>query len=137
MKIQEKAPIIPPPVLEGPLQNISSEIQSWDNVVALTHWNYQERDKVDGADFYVGKKELGHIHMDGEIHLPTGKSLTKILFGRKLASPFRYGGGKWVMFNVKTAEDIKMAIELFRINYLRRKGSSIVEINRLSESRNS
>ena len=56
--------------LKGPAQSVSAEIQSWPGIIAATHWFLYDRTQVDGADFYVGEKELGHIHLDGELHEP-------------------------------------------------------------------
>ena len=38
MKLADKGPIKPPPVLKGPAQLVSLEIQSWPDIVAATHW---------------------------------------------------------------------------------------------------
>src|SRR6516165_1298489 len=69
MKLADKGRIKPPPALKGAAQLVSQEIQSWPGIVAATHWFLYDRTQVDGADFYVGERELGHIHLDGEFHL--------------------------------------------------------------------
>ncbi|GAC1382130.1 MAG: hypothetical protein NVSMB45_07880 [Ginsengibacter sp.] len=85
MKLEDKGPIKPPPVLSNFPEQVSKEIQSWKEIIAATHWNLYDRKQTDGADFYVGEEELGHIHLDGEVHLATGKELASALLKRKLA----------------------------------------------------
>jgi hypothetical protein len=79
MRLEEKGQILPPPVLSKYPQMVSEEIQKWSNIISATHWDLYDRTKVDGADFYVGKKELGHIHLDGWVHLATNKALAQVM----------------------------------------------------------
>ena len=85
MTLSEKGPIAPPPILNGLLQGVSQTIQSWNGVVAATPWYLYLPTQVDGADFYVGEKELGHIHLDGSVHLATSMALRQVLVTRRLA----------------------------------------------------
>lgn len=88
MKLQEKGPIKPVPVLAEPMEHVSKEIQNWKGIISATHWNLFDLEQVDGADFYVGEQELGHIHLDGSIHLATTKELQT-----ELAKKFLYAQG--------------------------------------------
>ncbi|WP_210522069.1 luciferase domain-containing protein [Hymenobacter terricola] len=119
MKLSEKGPLLPPPVLAGPGQHTAETVQSWPGVVAATHWDLFNRTRVDGADFYVGDAELGHIHLNGDVHLPTAPALGLALLAQGLARPFPYGGepGEWVTFPIRTAADAAHATWLFRLNY--------------------
>ena len=111
----EKGPVAPPPDLDGPLGIAGGEIAGWPGVVATTHWDLFQPTQVDGIDFYVGEEELGHIHLDGSIHLATSAALGATLVAEGLARPFRYQRG-WVC---QTVQDIgpDAAIALFRRNY--------------------
>jgi hypothetical protein len=60
MTLGEKGKIIPPPVLSKYPQMVSQQIQQWENIIAATHWEVWDRNKPNGADFYVGEKEPGH-----------------------------------------------------------------------------
>src|SRR6516225_9306789 len=97
MKLADKGPIKPPPALKGAAQLVSQEIQSWPGIVAATHWFLYDRTQVDGADFYVGERELGHIHLDGEIHLGATRTLAAMLIEHDLADPFEWGDA-WVQY---------------------------------------
>ena len=121
MTLQEKGPIVPPPVLSSHAQSVSAEIQSWAGVVSATHWDLYRRDRPDGADFYVGDEELGHIHLDGSVHLATGNALCKSLLEAGLAERFPYGSG-WVLYHIASEADAQHARWLFQLNYDRLKG---------------
>ena len=79
MKLEEKGEIIPPPVLSKYSEIVSQEIQQWPSIISATHWEIWNRNKPNGADFYVGEKELGHIHLDGSIHIPSTQQFAKAL----------------------------------------------------------
>ena len=66
-------------------------------------------------DFYLGQEELGHLHLDGSIHLATSDALGKALIAEGVARPFRYQRG-WVEAEVgRIGADAATA--LFRRNY--------------------
>lgn len=132
MTLEEKGPVVPPPQLDRFPQQVSQEVQAWDGIIAATHWNLYNRSKPDGADFYVGKEELGHIHLDGEVHLATGRELATVLIKNGLGKKFPYGSD-WVTSPIESAENAAHAVWLFRLNYKRIKGepmeSLLSEIN--------
>ena len=127
MKLDQKGPIKPAPVLTGPGQKTAEAIQSWPTIISATHWDLFNRSRVDGADFYVGEAELGHIHLNGEVHLAATNGLGIALLQRGLASPLPYGKayGDWVSFMIRTDSDADHAIWLFRLNYDRLRGESL------------
>jgi hypothetical protein len=127
MTLEEKGKIAPPPIMTIYPQMVSVAIQQWKNVIAATHWDLYDNTKVDGADFYVGKNELGHIHLDGSVHLATTNELRILLLEKNLAKNFPYGGEYkgWVLFKIASESDAKQAIWLFQLNYERLMGLSI------------
>ncbi len=124
MTLEEKGPIVPPPQLNRFPQQVSKEIQSWEGIIAATHWNLYSRSQPDGADFYVGKEELGHIHLDGGVHLATGKELAAVLIKKGLGEKFPYGSD-WVTSPIESAKDAAHALWLFKLNYKRIKGEPV------------
>jgi len=124
MKLKDKGPILPAPVLSKYPQMVSEEIQTWSKIISATHWDLYDKSKVDGADFYVGEKELGHIHLDGWVHLATNKALAQVIMKNNLAEKFPYAQD-WVMFSIDKKQDVKKAILLFQLNYDRLNGKLI------------
>ena len=117
MERSDKGVMAPAPELEGPLQTVAETVQAWPGISASTHWHFYDRSRVDGVDFYVGDKELGHIHLDGSLHLATSPSLGKTLIAKRLARAFPYQRG-WVCDDVYDI-GVQAAIALFRSNYER------------------
>lgn len=118
---------MPPPIMTTYPQMVSAAIQQWENIIAATHWDLYDNNKVDGADFYVDKNELGHIHLDGSVHLATTNELRIPLLENNLAEKFPFGGQYegWVLFKIQTESDTQHATWLFRLNYERLIGVSI------------
>ena len=127
MKLESKGIVRPPPKLSGPAQSVSLEIQSWPRIRAATHWHLYDNSQVDGADFYVGERELGHIHLDGELHLALTPGLSERLIEAGLALEFPWGDD-WVRAPIGNRADARHAIWLFRLGYDRIGGASISEL---------
>ena len=127
MKLEEKGPIKPAPVLAGSGQKTAGAIGAWPSIISATHWDLFNRSRVDGADFYVAEAELGHIHLNGEVHLAATAALGAPLLERGLVSPLPYGKayGDWVSFMIRTDSDADHATWLFQLNYDRLRGVSI------------
>ena len=132
MKLNEKGPIKPAPLLAGPGQKTAEAIQSWPAIISATHWDLFNRSRVDGADFYVNDTELGHIHLNGEVHLAATEKLGTALLQRGLARPLPYGKayGDWVSFMIRTEADADHATWLFQLNYDRLRGVSMDALSR-------
>jgi len=128
MRLESKGEVRPPPKLEGPAQSVSLEIQSWPSIVAATHWYLYDRTQVDGADFYVGEKELGHIHLDGELHLGVTVGLRRQLIEAGLADALPWAED-WVQAPI-SSQNVRAAVWLFRLAYDRLMGTPIPELRR-------
>ena len=133
MTLEEKGPICPPPHLAPHLQTVSQTLQAWEGVLAATHWDLYDTTQVDGADFYVGSQELGHIHLNGEVHLATSPELRQLLVALSLAQPFPFGGdyAGWVLYRIRSIQDTRHALWLFQLNYLRLTGTPLVDLTQV------
>ncbi len=129
MKLAEKGRFAPPPALPTHAQRVSETIAAWPSVHARTHWLLGDEREVDGADFYVGQEELGHIHLDGEAHIAVSKPMRAALIEAGLAQAFRWSSS-FVVFRIETAEDCRAALALFELAYRRRQGASDAELSR-------
>jgi hypothetical protein len=116
MTLEEKGKIIPPPVLSKYSEIVSKEIQQWEGIISATHWEIWNRNQPNGADFYVGELELGHIHLDGSLHIPSTKEFAQALIKAGLAQKFPYGEN-WIQFKISDQESVKQAIWLFKLHY--------------------
>lgn len=112
---EAKGPLAPPPSLDGPLRAVADAVAAWPQVEATTHWHLHDQTQVDGIDFYVGPDELGHIHLDGSIHLATTPDLGAKMVAEGLGRPFPWARG-WTVASVGRL-GVDAAVTLFRRNY--------------------
>ena len=129
MRLESTGKVRPPPNLKGPAQSVSQEIQSWPGIVAATHWYLHDRTQVDGADFYVGAKELGHIHLDGELHLFLTVGLRERLIEAGIAEALPWADD-CIQAPISSKRDARNAVWLFRLGYDRLRGTPIPELRR-------
>jgi hypothetical protein len=117
-----KGPIAPPPALTGKLKAVADAVAAWPEVEATIHWRFDQPNRVDGIDFYVGSDELGHIHLDGSIHLATTPRLGAELVAEGLGRPFVWARG-WTTASIHRL-GVDGSVALFRRNYDRLRPSS-------------
>src|SRR5262249_16181943 len=108
---------------------VSKEIQSWPGIIAATHWYIEDRTQVDGADFYVGEKELGHIHLDGELHLVVTVGLRRRLIEAGLAEALPWAED-CIQARISSSSDARKAVWLFKLAYDRLTGTPIPDLRR-------
>ena len=96
---------------------VEAEILDWPDVVV-------ERGRFNSTTFLYGRREIGHIHVDGVADLPFSRAVRDELISEGRAQPHRPGFPGWVSYYIRTPEDVPGAIELFRTNYDRAKASA-------------
>ena len=116
MRLRNVGVIQAAPALPGLAQEVSVELQKWAGMQAVTHWQLGNSEKVDGAEFHVDDKELGHIHLNGEVHLLLTKRLSRAIIQHGLAEKFPWGA-EWVQTLVNTDSDRERALWLLRLGY--------------------
>lgn len=127
MKLIEKGRYAPPPRLPVHAQAVARVLGGWRRVHARTHWLLGNENEVDGADFYVGEHELGHIHLQGEAHIAVTRSLRNALVAAGLAEPFRWSQS-FVVYSVEAAAHVAHALALFELAYDQLHGVSSAEL---------
>ena len=132
MKLAEKGRYAPPPALEANAQRVAQTLATWPGVHARTHWLLGDENEVDGADFYVGEDEVGHIHLDSEAHVFAGKELARALIESGLARRFEWSA-EAVVFEIRRRSDVRHALWLFDLSYRRRRGLSVAALLRRVE----
>ena len=110
-----KGPLPPPPTVAARRLGVAGAVAAWPEVEATTHWHLSDQKRVDGIDFYVGPDELGHIHLDGSIHLATTPELGAELVAEGLGRPFPWARG-WTTASIRRL-GADAAVALFRRNY--------------------
>ena len=127
IQLRNEGKIQPPPILSGPAQTVSATLQSWPDMISVTHWQLGDSTKVDGAEFHTPEGELGHIHVNGHIHLALTDTLRQALVSRKLARQFRYVSS-WVEMPITSTADADRATWLFQLGYDRLRGTPEQEL---------
>jgi len=127
MQLSEKGRFVPRPRLHGAAEKVASALEAWPEVQARTHWELGDETVVDGADFYVGERELGHLHLYDEAHIAVPRTLRNALLAAGLAEPFQWSAA----FVVKKIHDAKHAREaewIFALAYDALKGAKIADL---------
>ena len=102
-------------------------LATWKTVQARTHWQRGDETVIDGADFYVGEDELGHLHLDGDAHVAVGEVLRDALVEAGLARPFRWSRA-FVTWKVSTSAARGHAEWLFSLRYAALNGTPSREL---------
>ena len=128
MKLVEKGHFAVRPSLEGESESVALNVEKWASVQARAHWQLGDETIIDGADFYVGDRELGHLHLDAEAHIAMPRALRDAVIAVKLARPFRWSEG-FVVHRVKTLDDARTTEWLFRLAYDHLQGVSLAKLH--------
>jgi hypothetical protein len=128
MEPSEKGKHAPPPILESAAaQRVAETIAAWDEVNARAHWYLGDERVIDGADFYVGELELGHIHLEAEAHIFLPLEAVTAAVRGNLGQRFTWSRNVLVV-PIESRADEKLATWLFRASYDRRRGATAQEI---------
>lgn len=95
------------------IDEIIKEVSGWENVSAAPH-------RFGGTEFRYGKPEIGHIHRNGLTDIPFPMKVRDELIKEKIVYPHHImPESGWISFYVRKKEDVKIALKLFRLSYLR------------------
>ena len=128
---RDKGRVAKAPRLAGTPQRVAAAVEALAGVVAQAHWEIGSEDVVNGADFYVGEEELGHIHLDGEAHIPVGKQGVAALVKAGLAKRFRWSPH----FAAVDAHDVDTAVWIFGLRHQQIAGLSDEDVVALIRAR--
>ncbi len=95
------------------LHAIETAILSWPGVTTKIH-------RFGGAEFNLGRREIGHLHGNGLLDIPLTKAIRDEVLGSGAAQPhhiFPHSG--WVSVYLRSEEDVPGAVTLLRRNYER------------------
>lgn len=127
MKLADQGRFAPPPKLEPAAQRVSKAVAAWEGIHARTHGLLGDEREVDGADFYLGENEVGHIHLDSEAHVIQPRSVADLLVKAGLGRRLEWRRSA-VVFAIERLADVEHAIWLFQLSYDRRRGATTGEL---------
>jgi len=106
----------------GAAQRIQSELLSWPHVEAHPH-------RFGGAEYRIGRRELGHIHGDHLVDLPFPMKVRDEVVAAGLAEPHHLlPDTGWVSVYLREAADVDRALALFRRSFelaIKQKGLAL------------
>ncbi len=96
------------------LKKLDDEVSAWPNISVHPH-------RFGGKEFLFGSAEVGHIHTGGIVDIPFPRSVRDALLAEGLAEGHRWWvpNSGWTTFRVRSEEDLKHALWLMRLSYIR------------------
>ena len=90
-----------------------AEVTAWPNISVYAH-------RFGGREFRFGSAEVGHVHTGGIVDIPFPRPVRDALLAEGLAEEHRWvPNSGWITFHVRRDEDLKHALWLMRLSYLR------------------
>ena len=98
-------------------EQIAETVKSWPGVEASPH-------RFGGVEFKLGRRELGHIHGDRIADLPFPRRVRDELVAEGRARPHHVlPESGWITVSIRSPEEAKGAVELFRMAYDRARSA--------------
>lgn len=90
---------------------IAEHLMKWQHVTQQPH-------RFGGIEFRFKGKEIGHLHGDTLLDIPSPSSLRDPLIASGRAQPHHvYPNSNWVSIYLTSPDDLDNAIEVLRIKY--------------------
>jgi luciferase-like monooxygenase len=97
----------------GYVSKLENEVSAWDGILVHPH-------RFGGREFRLGAAEVGHAHIGGTVDIPFPRSVRDVLLADGLAEEHRWvPNSGWITFRIRSEEDLKHAVWLMRLSYLR------------------
>src|SRR2546426_3387852 len=95
------------------VKRLDDEISTCENISVHPH-------RSGGREFRLGSAEVGHVHTGGIVDVPFPRSLRDALLAEGLAEEHRWvPNSGWITFRIRGEQDLKHAVWLMRLSYLR------------------
>ena len=95
------------------LQKLEDEVSAWPNISVHAH-------RFGGREFRFGSAEVGHVHLGGTVDIPFPRSVRDALLSGGLAEEHGWvPNSGWITIHVGSGDDLKHALWLMRLSYLR------------------
>jgi hypothetical protein len=94
-------------------EQLEREVSGWPNISTHPH-------RFGAREFRVGNAEVGHVHTGGIVDIPFPRAIHDALLANGLAEEHRWvPDSGWITFQIRGADDLKHALWLMRLSYLR------------------
>jgi Family of unknown function (DUF5519) len=88
-------------------------VSTWPQISVHPH-------RFGGREFRLGSAEVGHIHTGGVVDIPFPRAVRDLLVAQGLASEHHWvPDSGWVTFRIRNEHDLKHALWLMRLSYVR------------------
>lgn len=95
------------------LKKLEGEVSAWPQISVHPH-------RFGGREFNFGSAEVGHVHTGGTVDIPFPRSVRDTLLAQGLAEEHRWvPNSGWITFHIRSEQDLKHALWLMRLSYLR------------------
>jgi Family of unknown function (DUF5519) len=95
------------------LEKLEAKVSAWHQISVHPH-------RFGGREFRFGSAEVGHVHNGGVVDIPFPRSIRDRLLAEGLAEEHRWvPNSGWMTFHVRGEEDLRHAVWLMRLSYLR------------------
>ena len=109
------------------LKRLEDEVSVWPQISVHPH-------RFAGREFRFGSAEVGHVHTGGIVDIPFPRSVRDALLAEGLAEGHRWvPNSGWITFHARSDEDLKHALWLMRLSYLRYLLKSATDPRKLLE----
>src|ERR1043166_7566638 len=95
------------------IRKLEEQVGAWPQVSVHPH-------RFGGLEFRFGDAEIGHLHLGGTVDIPFPRAVRDALLADGLAEEHRWvPNSGWITFRIRREHDLKHALWLMRLSYLR------------------
>lgn len=110
-----------------PVQKLTDEVSTWPQISAHQH-------RFGGREFRIGNAEVGHVHEGGSVDIPFPRAVRDVLVAEGLASVHHWiPDSGWITFRIRNEQDLRHALWLMRLSYVRYTLKTAVDPHKLLE----
>jgi len=100
-------------MMKSHLERLEEKISAWPQVSVHPH-------RFGGREFRFRSAEVGHVHAGGVVDIPFPRAIRDALLAEGLAQDHRWvPNSGWITFRIRAEQDLKHALWLMRLSYLR------------------
>ncbi|HET6176367.1 MAG TPA: luciferase family protein [Candidatus Sulfotelmatobacter sp.] len=109
------------------LEKVEQEAILWPEVSVHSH-------RFGGREFRFRSAEIGHVHVSGVVDIPFPRSIREALLDEGFAETHHWvPDSGWITFGVRGENDVKHALWLMRISYLRYAPKTVSDASEMFE----